>query len=364
MAMPDKTYRKTILVVSGRDPRARYSFITEPLAILDKYNVIKFISDSNYLRFVLRSLQLLLRRPRVDYLILIGSEFTGFFWCILAKLFLKCKVILRLGGDPIVAKQQWINGALLNYQLFSLIKHSICHVCTSILLRYVDVVFVVSKHLQMEVEGYFKKGKPFYIVHQPVKKPEGFKLPINRPPKNLLTVTNLNFPKKLDGVWTMIKYLHKNKESFGHTFEYHILAGGNYLNELRKRVFELGNSNYIKIHGFISDPKPFYKEADIFLYCSELDGLPNTLLEAQSFCLPILINFHPAFSEIVEEGKHVLFFQKDNQGDFADKLNRLLIDNELRSRLAANNYNNIIDNYSEVAVARKLEFCLQELDEA
>lgn len=216
----------------------------------------------------------------------------------------------------------------------------------------------------MEVEGYFKKGKPFYIVHQPVKKPEGFKLPINRPPKNLLTVTNLNFPKKLDGVWTMIKYLHKNKESFGHTFEYHILAGGNYLNELRKRVFELGNSNYIKIHGFISDPKPFYKEADIFLYCSELDGLPNTLLEAQSFCLPILINFHPAFSEIVEEGKHVLFFQKDNQGDFADKLNRLLIDNELRSRLAANNYNNIIDNYSEVAVARKLEFCLQELDEA
>lgn len=359
----NKNDRKTILVVSARDPRARYTFITKPLTILDKYKIIEFISDSSYLKFISRSLQFVLHKPRVDYLILIGGEVTGFFWCILAKLFLNCKIILRLGGDPIAAKQQWINGLLFNRQLFALIKLSICHVCTLLLLKYVDAIFVVSRYLQTEIEGYFQKGKRFYVIHQPVKRIESFKFPRSRTPKYLLTVTNLNFPKKMDGVWTMIKHMHNNKSLFRQTFEYHILGGGNYLTELKQRVSALG-VDYIKIHGFVSDPKPFYNSTDIFLYCSELDGLPNSLLEAQSFCLPILINHHPAFSEIVKEGENVLFFEKNNGSDFVDKLNALLTDDELRLRLAINNFQNIIDNYSDLAVARKLEISLQNIDAA
>jgi glycosyltransferase involved in cell wall biosynthesis len=362
LAFDNNRDRKTILVVSSRDPRARYSFITKPLAIMHKYNVIEFISDSNYLRFVLRSLHFAMRRPKIDYMILIGGEVTGFFWCILARLFLNAKIILRLGGDPIAAKRQRIKGALINIQLFALIKLSVCHISTLILMKYVDAIIVVASHLQMEIKGYFNKKKPFYVVPQPVKKLEDFKLPICKSPRILLTVTNLNYPDKLDGVCTMLKYIHNNKNRFDHGFEYHILGGGSFLPELKKRASAYGDLNYIKIHGFVPNPKPFFKEADIFLYCSELDGLPNSLLEAQSFCLPILINYHSIFTELVKEGEHVLFFEKNNERDFADKLNKLLIDDELRSRLAINNYQNIIDNYSEVAVARKLDICLQNLN--
>ena len=56
--------------------------------------------------------------------------------------------------------------------------------------------------------------------------------------------------------------------------------------------------------GFYADPFPILKKADVFVLSSFAEGMPNSLLQALYFNLPVIAtdcNFGP--SEILEEGK-------------------------------------------------------------
>ena len=117
--------------------------------------------------------------------------------------------------------------------------------------------------------------------------------------------------------------------------------------------YRYGYKLSIAFHGFKSELQEFYKRADIFLYCSNLDALPNVLLEAKAFGLPILINRYEPFYDVLQEGTNALYF--DDYIDFAKKFKILIYNNELRNKIIENNIQNIRDNYSVSAIAQKYE---------
>ena len=63
----------------------------------------------------------------------------------------------------------------------------------------------------------------------------------------------------------------------------------------------------------------YYKNNDLFIFSSLYEGLPTTLVEASSFCLPIISsNFKSGSKEILLSGKGGYIFQSKNYKKLSD----------------------------------------------
>jgi len=80
----------------------------------------------------------------------------------------------------------------------------------------------------------------------------------------------------------------------------------------------------------------YYHAADVFVFASEREGLPNVVLEAMACGLPCLLSPYEGFPENGEElgveGRHFLKCER-KEGAFADGLVRLIGDASLRASL-------------------------------
>jgi glycosyltransferase involved in cell wall biosynthesis len=81
-------------------------------------------------------------------------------------------------------------------------------------------------------------------------------------------------------------------------------------------------------HGFQADPAPWYRNADLLLFPSQLENSPVTVLESMSYGVPALamrgdgLQFQTANAEIVRHGADG--FLADSDQDFQEQLEKLL----------------------------------------
>ena len=59
----------------------------------------------------------------------------------------------------------------------------------------------------------------------------------------------------------------------------------------------------VSFTGMVAEPQQELERGDIFLYYSNHDNFPNTILEAMSCGLPVITNDIGAINEIIENGK-------------------------------------------------------------
>ena len=92
----------------------------------------------------------------------------------------------------------------------------------------------------------------------------------------------------------------------------------------------------VEIVGETPETAKYYQAADIFVCTSRIESFPRVILEAMAYSLPIVTT--PVFG-IVEQVKpniNGLFYTPENPEELANALISLLIDEELRQRLATN----------------------------
>ncbi len=122
-----------------------------------------------------------------------------------------------------------------------------------------------------------------------------------------------------------------------------IVGEGAEWSRLQRLVHELGVDDSVTFTGPLSEAevRAEYDRAHIFaLACRELangdrDGIPNVLLEAMAHGLPIVSTRCPGVLEAVEDERSALLAEPDDAEGVADRLQRLLADDVLRSRLGA-----------------------------
>ncbi len=85
-------------------------------------------------------------------------------------------------------------------------------------------------------------------------------------------------------------------------------------------------------HGKIAD---YYRAADIFVNASKYEGFPLTITEAMGAGLAVVAAPVGGIVEIVQHEKNALLLRRD-RGDLADQVERLIVDENLRSYLGQN----------------------------
>jgi glycosyltransferase involved in cell wall biosynthesis len=113
------------------------------------------------------------------------------------------------------------------------------------------------------------------------------------------------------------------------------LAGDPILrNELEQLARELGIGDRVLFLGRRTDIPDLLRAADVFVLCSDFEGMPGGLQQAMASALPCIATNVGGVSELLEEGVSGLLVPRGDHVALAEALARTLGDAELRAHLS------------------------------
>lgn len=118
-----------------------------------------------------------------------------------------------------------------------------------------------------------------------------------------------------------------------------IIVGGDALKQsgmerLRKLAAELDLEESVQFAGTVSDIESYYRKSKIFAFTSSSEGFPNVIGEAMSAGLPVIAYDCVAGpSDMIDDGKTGFLIPLFDDRQYAEKLNRLVDDENLRTAM-------------------------------
>ena len=133
-----------------------------------------------------------------------------------------------------------------------------------------------------------------------------------------------------------------------------IIGAGEDEDNLRRLLNDKGLEENVIIHSAQSDDMPeIYKDASIYVMTSRYEGLPMALLEAQAAGLPIVsFDCKCGPKDIVTDGEDGYLVNEGDIDTMAQRLIRLMTDEDLRIEMGANAFRNS-DRFSESVVMQQ-----------
>lgn len=154
----------------------------------------------------------------------------------------------------------------------------------------------------------------------------------------LLTVTNLTFRAKYDGVRTILSevlpLLRADDE-----LSYVVAGGGQYherlVADLDDRIDDPAIRRRVHALGHVETVADLYALADVFAYVSDLDGYPNVVLEAQTAGLPVVANDAYGMRDQIADGDTGFLVDPESPGALRRRIELLLENPTVRRRIGA-----------------------------
>lgn len=113
-----------------------------------------------------------------------------------------------------------------------------------------------------------------------------------------------------------------------------IVGEGEQEKTLREQVKALGIAERVDWYGQVANPFVFYRAASIFVLPSRSEGMPNALMEAMSYGLPVIVsNASPGPLDLVKDGESGLVVPVDDPVALAKAIELLGNSAALRKRL-------------------------------
>ncbi len=149
----------------------------------------------------------------------------------------------------------------------------------------------------------------------------------------IVTVGRMSVEKGHANLLSAIALLKDRRELPKHRF---VLVGdGPEEENLRRQAAQLGIEDRLVWAGFQKDVAPYYAMAAIYALPSKSEGSPNVILEAMAAGLPIAATRAGGVPEILENDVTGLLVPKEDPRTLADAIQKLLLSEDLRARLAS-----------------------------
>jgi glycosyltransferase involved in cell wall biosynthesis len=113
-----------------------------------------------------------------------------------------------------------------------------------------------------------------------------------------------------------------------------IVGKGKEAPKLKALCQALGIENHVSFLGFRTDAPSILLQSDIFMLCSQSEGLGTSFIDASAAKCSLLGTNTGGIPEIIEEGKTGFLAPVGNEQKLSEKLIRIVKDPELRSNLA------------------------------
>lgn len=299
-----------------------------------------------------------------------GAGLKGLLWVLLCRIG-GVKILLRLGGDEVYIFRELAREAFRSRRWLEGCRYFSNHLSAGLVVQAANALIVVSEQLGSRIRNRSRTASSHavFVVHQPLTelfaKRENPHLPLPRTEKviNLLTVTNLKYRDKLMPLMTIIDALSSGVwlscRDSSQTIEYTVAGGGSHLGELMQYAGtaapELAKRN-IALHvlGHIDDLHPLYSKADLFVYGSLSDGVPNAVLEAQWYGLPIVANDSADFGTLLKSGTNAILHRTGDAEDAARALCELIRDGGKRQEIGLKNYRDVRERFGLTTVLDQL----------
>jgi glycosyltransferase involved in cell wall biosynthesis len=120
---------------------------------------------------------------------------------------------------------------------------------------------------------------------------------------------------------------------------------GNATAGLLSDVIESGLFPYVKFLGNVQDVSGLNLASDIHILSSHTEGLPNSLLEAMRWGLPVVGTDIPGIREALGDENNDCLAKHKNAQDLADKIIRLALDKQLQAAVGERNRKRIENNF-------------------
>ena len=116
-----------------------------------------------------------------------------------------------------------------------------------------------------------------------------------------------------------------------------IVGDGSLRSQLTAEAERAGLSDVITFLGWVSPDRipGIYRDADVFVLPSLVEGMPNGVLESMASGLPAIASSVPGTEELIESGTTGITFPPGDSGRLADALIQLMSKNQTRTKMGS-----------------------------
>lgn len=205
-----------------------------------------------------------------------------------------------------------------------------------------DGIIALTPQQQADLKARFgQAGTPIFRIPGPIvpdtvlAKP---KVPFAKRSKNqVVMVARLSPEKQQDQLlkaWPQVLASVPNAR-----LDFWGYANNNFDRQLKKIVVDEGIGHSVTFHGYTTDVNSVYEDAQLLVLPSRVEGLPLSLVEAQSHGLPIVANdikYGPA--DVVIDGRDGLLTKNGDIAGLARAIITLLSNQDQLAEMSANAY--------------------------
>ncbi len=156
--------------------------------------------------------------------------------------------------------------------------------------------------------------------------------------KIILTVARLNYQKNIS---LLIRSFAKSI-AIKNNWKLIILGKGSEKNKLKSECYKLNIVKHVFFKGFIKNINYWYKKSAIFILSSRFEGMPNALIEAISFKLPVIGSNIPGIKFFIKNNNTGLLFDNNNENSLVKSINYYIKNENKRIQLSRNAYKKLI----------------------
>jgi len=99
-----------------------------------------------------------------------------------------------------------------------------------------------------------------------------------------------------------------------------IVGGGELEHELRQLTITLGVEQYIHFTGTIDKVSDVLNKSDLYISTSHSEGMPVSILEAMSWCIPVVASDIPGNRTVVMSNENGVLYELNNIDDLVNKI--------------------------------------------
>ena len=200
------------------------------------------------------------------------------------------------------------------FNLISYIKNKIVKLLLKITYKKADLILTNSKSTTSELKKFGLNSKVIYSGSiKNVNSVKKFKL------KKFYNIISVGRLSKQKDYFTLIKAIKLLKFS---SFNLKIYGDGEQKDELKKFIFKNKLQKVIFLKGHEKNKQKIYKDADLLIHTAVFEGMPNVIVEAMNYNIPIIASDCPGGTrELLNSGKYGLLFRLRDHFDLSKKIN-------------------------------------------